>query len=111
MDAFKNISLYEDAMKYVNRFLCNCLFLSVWDDEWLQTCQPCAVTITYYTGVNMKQERYCPPGQQPTKQADGTFGCQLCDVDYYNLFKSMDECIQCPRGSVCDREGTVVPYA
>jgi hypothetical protein len=59
----------------------------------------------------MKQELYCPPGQQPTKQADGTFGCQLCDVDFYNLFKSMDECIQCPRGSVCDREGTVVPYA
>ena len=111
MESFKNISIYEDSMKYVNRFICNCLFLSVWDDEWLQTCQPCAVTQTYCTAVNMRGELYCPPGQQPTKQADGTYGCQLCDVDFYSIYKSLDECIACPAGSVCDREGTVIPFS
>jgi hypothetical protein len=111
MDAFKNISISENAMKYVNRFLCGCQYVTVWDDEWLETCQPCAITLSYCTRVNMRGELYCPPGQEPTKQADGTYGCGLCPQQKYSLDKSLDTCNFCPQGSVCDREGTVVPYA
>jgi hypothetical protein len=76
-----NISLYESAMDYVNRYLCGCYVdgvNTVWDDDWQKTCDHCAVTQLYGIRVTERPEIYCPGGQELLAGVGGIYSCGVC---------------------------------
>jgi len=105
-----NISQYDSALDYVNKYLCaGCASSTVWDDDWKDTCDHCAITKIDTIEVGERPEVYCEGGQELLSGVSGDYSCGICPPDKYKVKKDLESCMNCPVGSVCALPGTKLP--
>ena len=60
-------------------------------------------------GINTIIVILCPAGEESMVTASGTYQCFECVAGFYNLYKSLEPCLECPEGTVCDVKGMIEP--